>query len=298
MTVFYLFKAIFMPFITLIKLSYPTQLMKRTKTTIIERRRVKADLHNHFRTSSNMDGLFDPAVNTIFRNLGIYSLIGLINFEDQRYEKFIQQPGYERQDLGNSIYLPKLDILIVKGQEVPTQQGHLLVLGIEKGKKNHIPVGMSLKDTIKASRDLNGIIIADHPFYRDGIGPFLQKKPGYLSRVDAFETHNGEAALWIPGLTPKDANQKALEFYQRTSTSKLVGSLACSDGHSLYEIGSSYTDLTMPDYSLLKCSEDVSSSLKKAVKNATSSNRHTNDSRISTLCHIISLGLIKLGLLK
>jgi len=77
------------------------------------------------------------------------------------------------------------------------------------------------------------MIIADHPFFIDGIGQYLIKNPKILEDLDGFEVHNGEAAFPVPGFLR--ANQKALEFYQRAISGNFeVGGFSFSDGHSIY----------------------------------------------------------------
>lgn len=112
---------------------------------------VKADLHNHLRTRSRMSGLFNRTIDTARQKLGRGGVIGLVNFSDRRYENFSGERGYERQDMGNALYTPVQDILVVKGQEVPTQDGHLLVLGLEKDK--HLKENRTLHDSVKEAKD-------------------------------------------------------------------------------------------------------------------------------------------------
>ncbi len=163
--------------------------------------RIKADLHNHLRSGSYMpNGIFNKVIDKVERRLGAGGMIGLINLEDKRYEEFSQLKGYERQDFGNAVYIPEKDIVIVKGQEVQTSDGHLLVLGLMKDFR--IKAGRTLEDTIKEARDNNGILIANEPFGKDGIGPALRNKPSYINKLDAIEVHNGES----------NANKKAMNF--------------------------------------------------------------------------------------
>ena len=58
---------------------------------------VKADLHNHLRTRSDMHGLFNPAIDKTKKRLGAGGILGVVNFDDRRYEDFIEQRGYERE---------------------------------------------------------------------------------------------------------------------------------------------------------------------------------------------------------
>ena len=205
---------------------------------------VRADLHNHLRTSSYWRrGDFNRAVDVAQRRLGAGGITGLINFSDKRFETFAELPGYERTFVGesqNAIYVPQKDILIAKGQEIPTQQGHLLVLGLPKDV--HLKDWGDLENTMKEARKNGGSNVADHLFSRSGIGPHIQEKLELFEQLDAIEVFNGEADLWFPGLMPRNANPKALRFYQGYNPSG-VGALTTGDGHSFDEVGRCWTAL-------------------------------------------------------
>ena len=226
--------------------------------------KVKADLHNHLRTSSRYsEGDFNRAIDIALRKLGEGAVFGVVNFHDRRYEHFINLPGYERQNLGdnkNGIYVPEKDIYVVKGQEVPTQEGHLLVFGI--GERIHLKKGRKLEDTIKDAKDQNGIIIVDHPFNIAGLGPYLERNPRILEQVDAFEIHNGEASFGFPiGPIPYGANKRAQEFYERIKPDfPDLGAVSFTDGHSWYELGSSWTEIDRPKI------EDFVNSLRTSIR--------------------------------
>lgn len=250
---------------------------------------VKADLHNHLRTTSSFkDADFNKAIDKIRKRLGVGGVLGLINFADDRYEDLISRPGYERQNIGNAVYVPEKDVLIVKGQEIPTQQGHLLVLGIEQNK--HMISGRSLKDTLKEAKDNNGTIIADHPFYIDGIGGYLSEHPELMKDIDALEVINGEAHFGVPFTRiPFGANQKAIDFYRDIRTSQEhLGAIASSDGHSFYEIGRAYTHISRPD---IQNSIKLADSLRKSVREASYLTSQTNKLAgvIGAIDHVIDL---------
>ncbi len=260
-------------------------------------RTVRADLHSHLRTRSDMTGYFNPAIDIARKRLGEGGIFGLINFADARYEQFAQERGYERQDLGNALYVPEQDILVVKGQEVPTKQGHVLVLGLEKGK--HLAGDKELRDTIKEAKDNNGILIVDHPYSsHGGLGPFLMANPELIRQFDAWEVHNGEAALF------KGANDKAQKIFDEDKILKsLVGQLSSSDGHSTYELGKNWTALRMPiSYKLLKSSTDMQSTLRAAIRdtNYSPEGMKKHPAVFGALDHMIDLitviGLSKLGI--
>jgi len=223
--------------------------------------KIKADLHNHLRTSSNMEGLFNKVVDKIRERLGSGGIIAVANYNDKRYESFVNQKGYIRENLGNAIYIPEKEILIVKGQEIPTKDGDLLILGLKEN--THLKSGRILEDTCKEANDNGGIIIGVHFFYVAGVGPSLEENESLLKYFDGFEIHNGEAAIWIPGIAPAHANKKAQEFYEKIKNDYDTGAISCSDGHSLYEIGSSYIFLEKPN---IKNSEKLNKSLRKSIR--------------------------------
>jgi len=268
-------------------------------------RTIKADLHNHLRTSSNISELFNPTVDLIQKRLGVGGIIGLINFADHRYEDFTQEKGYKRNNFRNAIYVPEKDVLVVKGQEVPTAEGHLLVLGLEEEK--HLKAGRPVLDSIKeAEEEYGGIVIADHPFGRDGLGPFFvnehKKSSSQFYRLKGWEIYNGEAALW------SGANNKAKSAYELYNLgSYAIGELISSDGHSLAEIGRSYTSLKMPsNYSGLNKPEKVVEVLWNGLLTnwAEDLSGRKKGCRFRALCHIVALsphiamGVAKKGLSK
>jgi len=211
----------------------------------------KADLHNHLRTSVLIrEGDFDSVCDIVMKRLGPSGVMGLCNFGDDRYERFISLKGYEREYLdkekrGIKIVVPgstgvEYPIFIVKGQEIPAKQGHLLVLGLPTDV--HLKHGQTLEDTIKQVKDYNGIVIADHPFHIEGCGPYLKKNPEVLEQLDAIEIFNGEASL--PFLFKWFANHNAQRFYESVRLDfPNLGGLSSSDGHSFSEIGQSYNIL-------------------------------------------------------
>jgi len=252
---------------------------------------VKADLHNHLRTSSRyFGGDFDRVADTTSRKLGTGAVLGVVNFSDWRYEHLTDLRGYERQNLGdnkNGVYIPEKDIYIIKGQEVPTREGHLLVFGT--GARTHLKKGRELEDTIKEARDQNGIIVVDHPFHVAGLGKYLEKNPMLLKQVDAIEIHNGEASFGFPfGPIPSGANKKAQEFYARIKSDfPDLGAISSSDGHSMYELGSSWTEVERPD------KDDFINSLRDSIRKTNlSTQRKVKGSVFGAIDHIVDLALI------
>lgn len=242
--------------------------------------KVKADLHNHLRTSSNLQQRdFNLAIDTARQRLDENGIFALVNFADRRYEQFIGLPGYERIYLGDKkqgVYVPEKRVLVVKGEEIGTRQGHLLVLGL--GYKQHLKQGRSLEDTLKEAKEQRSICIADHAFSHNGIGSYLEANPELIRELDALEVHNGETL-------PK-ANKRALDFYlSQLLTKNYIGALASSDGHSFYELGRSWTRINFPEPS-----NQFIENLRRSILNAgegTDMRLHT--SYIGMIDHIADL---------
>ena len=76
--------------------------------------KIKADLHNHLRTSSILENSdFNNSVDIASEKLGKGACFGLINMHDRRYEKFADLKGYERVWIGDKkktrfIFLKKM----------------------------------------------------------------------------------------------------------------------------------------------------------------------------------------------
>lgn len=245
-----------------------------------------------------MEGLFNPSIDRAVKKLGDGGIFGLVNFSDRRYEDFAGQKGYERKNFGNAVYVPEKDILVVKGQEVPTTDGHLLVLGLKEDK--HLKEGRGILDSIKEAKDENALVIADHPFGKAGAGKFFVEENNrnhcHFGLLDGWEIHNSEAALWLPGITPRKANNSAhFVYWLYDLENKGVAAITSSDGHSVYELGISCTPLQMPsNYHEINSSEKVVSALRSGLKKngRISSLNKARNSRLGALAHIADLAVI------
>ena len=244
----------------------------------------KASLHEHLKTSSNLQQKdFNKAIDIAAARLGEYGIFAITNFEDKRYEHFTFLQGYDRYFIGenhNAIYVPDKKILVIKAQEVPTEQGHLLVLGLGHG--NHIKSNQTLEDTIKQTIDFNAIRIADHPFFKAGLGPYLQSHPELIGLFDAIETHNGEAIY---------GNKKAKKFYNSLKQDDYkLGALSSSDGHSFHELGKSWTEIDFPD---IDNSKEFIPTLRNSIKSTDlQTNQRNHISYLGIIEHLAKLTLI------
>ncbi len=225
---------------------------------------VNMDLHNHLATSDDMSGLLERLLHRVVKTRFTPSIIGVVDFnnfgEKSRFAQLVRQADGNAYNFGNSLYFPLEDVMLVKGQEVPTREGHLLVMGLEKD--SFIKPGMPLDYSLDEAKSLDAITIVDHPFSPDGgLGNIIAQNRGkYLNMFDAWEVYNSEAALF-PG-----ANRKALDYYNdRIENQYSVSALSGSDGHSIREIGRSYTGAMIQAYDSLRNGEDVRNMLRDAL---------------------------------
>jgi hypothetical protein len=80
--------------------------------------------------------------------------------------------------------------------------------------------------------------------------------PEFARYCDGLEIHNGEAVFPIPGKIPSKANEKAEVLYFNKRLWEFcqhpIEAISTSDGHSLYELGRSGTQIEMPNYFEMK----------------------------------------------
>lgn len=119
--------------------------------------------------------------------------------------------------------------------------------------------------------------------------------------MDALEIHNGEAAFSFFGLLSWRANKKAQVYFDYVSQPRrYLEAIASSDGHFLQELGTSWTEITMPfDYPLsLTSPEDVVENLRMGIMENRLKCLRTQrrDSKFRAFTHATSLvGIIALS---
>jgi len=261
------------------------------KRVLIIKMKIKADLHNHLSTTGHIPKDFNKIIDKAKERLGPNGIFGLADGEDNRYETFLKLKGYERHDINNAIYIPQKEILVLRGQEVFTKQGHILVLGLNRGM--NLKDMKNLEDTLKQAKDYGGVTISTHPCFLDGI---VAKNPDkYLKYfeqdlIDAFEVYNGESWLPLPGYTC--ANKNSQELYNSLKEKYNLGAISSSDGHSVHEIGLSYTWLEKPSYSN---AEKLRESLRKSIREHKDYSKDKQTNSLYALDHGFKVGLLKLG---
>lgn len=138
------------------------------------------------------------------------------------------------------------DFLILRGLEISTNMGHLLVYGVKDDSWNTWSKDNYL-DIFGVIRNVHlqgGICVPAHPFREwNSLGDAIFNVDGF----DAFETHNGSNSL--------DENQKAI----RAAYSLKLPSIGGSDCHRIEQVGSAVTEFLNP----IKTIDDMIREIKK-----------------------------------
>mgnify|MGYP001588878300 CR=1 FL=1 len=216
---------------------------------------IKVDLHNHFTTKSRVLDV-NRVADRVREALGPGGICALVNYADQRFEAFANRAGsYGGDRYGNAVHFPDRDVTITKGEEVPTLQGDVLVLGLEEGR--HLTPGRELDYTLCEGRSYGGVNIIPHPCFHSAAWNYLATQRNFecAEDIDAFEIHNGNVS--------KRLNGKVGELWLHYMGLSGCGGLASSDGHSFREVGSSYTEILGFNFQDAKTLND---GLRTAVK--------------------------------
>ena len=118
-------------------------------------------------------------------------------------------------------------LVVVRGIEVSTASGHVLVYGVDEA----IPRGLSIDETVRRAHELGGVAVAAHPKrFPSGIGLEAARSGPF----DGIETVNGG--------NPSRSNAKARRIAEVRALSQTGG----SDAHKPHEIGRSFTVFENP----------------------------------------------------
>ncbi|KAA0007660.1 MAG: PHP domain-containing protein [Thermoplasmata archaeon] len=147
-----------------------------------------------------------------------YSLDG--KEEPYKIAKFLKKAGYGGMAITDHDTIKGADIsiddfIVIPGEEIKTDGGHILAIGIKEEIKSRIA-----SDAIDEIHDKGGIAIIAHPFR------FSKPK---VEKIDAVEVINGRN---FP-----TQNKKARQYALRRRLPMTAG----SDAHFIWECGRAYT---------------------------------------------------------
>ncbi|MCD6591095.1 MAG: PHP domain-containing protein [Candidatus Aenigmarchaeota archaeon] len=118
-----------------------------------------------------------------------------------------------------------MDVKVVVGSEIKTKDGEVIGLNIKK----EIPKNLSLIETCKRIKKQDGFLIIPHPFdkMRKGVGDHVYEIMKYIDAVEVFNARTLFTKF----------NRDAYEFAYNNNLPSVAG----SDSHFSFEIGSAYT---------------------------------------------------------
>jgi hypothetical protein len=258
---------------------------------------IKADLHNHLGSNGKNPG-FDETIDLVYSRLGPNSAFGIADSDDFRYENFIDQKlgKYDREKIenGKAVYVSEKKVLVVKCQEMFTKDGHVLVIAFPPKK---IVKTKNTRDAIKLAKDYDGILSAVHPFYKEGIGKFLEENSELLELFSTWEVYNGSAEFSFPKILPRNSNKKSIDFYFNNllkNEQLNIGESSFTDGHDVKVIGTCYTELNL-DINSIK--EGLVRKLDNALREVKSEEQlHMKQNEKDAAIHAVKMALVKLKL--
>lgn len=145
-------------------------------------------------------------------------------------------------------------VLLIPGCEVSTTQGHITglfldgPLDLDALRRDGLPSGGAAVEEI---RRRGGVAVLAHPYQSPAACP-----EKFSFRPDAVEGANARAAFKAP-----DANEKAAALARSWGLPAVGG----SDAHSRHEVGSAYTRVEVPSFTLPLLREAVLSGRCAAV---------------------------------
>lgn len=167
----------------------------------------------------------DLHVHTTFSGDSITSVRDAIEWGKRRNLDGIAITDHNSTQASEVIPERESDLIVILGEEIDTQEGHLIALGIDE----KIPSGLQFSDTLQMIREAGGVAVAPHPFdlLRGGVGLTILR----ASIPDAIEVINSHSLFF--SLT------KNLGF--RTAKELNVACVGGSDSHVPETIGDSYS---------------------------------------------------------
>lgn len=121
----------------------------------------------------------------------------------------------------------KLGIELIVGEEIFTNKGEIIGLGLTK----KIEPDLSPKETIKQIKEQNGLVYIPHPYDEKRYKTVLVEEEikNNKNDIDFIEVHNGRNIS-------KEYDKKQNEIAEKYNLTKIIG----SDAHTFFELGRNY----------------------------------------------------------
>ncbi|MGQ9722715.1 MAG: PHP-associated domain-containing protein [Candidatus Jordarchaeum sp.] len=127
----------------------------------------------------------------------------------------------------------KKDFLVIPSLEIKTKEGDILALGVLE-EVNIIGKAMTAGEAVEKMRERCAVLIAPHPYSREGVGEALVEK----LKFDALEVFNSRML--------SRHNKKAKELAFKLG----LPMIACSDAHIVDDVGNGITGININELSI------------------------------------------------
>lgn len=227
----------------------------------------KLSLHSHtsnfvhfILTKPNKKEYLENLLKILFRKKGNL-VLGISNFnDDDRYKKLLETAEKlkkykfeeNNKDFFFSIEKDNKKIYFIKTDEIKTDKGHILIIGL-KGKIKK----RKLEEILKTAHKQNCIIIANHPLHKFNIPHFFVGKIS-LAKEDLEKNKKYFDALELNSYFPEDWKN-----IKRFANKNKISLVSDSDAHFLDEIFISFYEVKNLNF---KNPTSFKKSLKKALR--------------------------------
>lgn len=194
---------------------------------------LKIDLHTH--TFFSGDGVSSPEENIAAARRKGLDGFAITDHNTSDAVTYLLERGLMRED-----GTPVDGLLVIPGQEVTTDEGHLLCIGATLPDLK----GRPAREVCEIIHERGGLAIPPHPYdlFRAGIrAPVLETLP-----IDALEVFNAATTL-------RRYNKFAFEYAQRRN----LPMTAASDAHHCEALGTAYTILNTEDFTVRGVLEQI-----------------------------------------
>ncbi|MFH1445509.1 MAG: PHP domain-containing protein [Nanoarchaeota archaeon] len=169
-------------------------------------RKLVMDLHIHTHHSSDSNTHPNKIIKRA-KEMGV-NVLGITDHDTVEGAKEVKKMAPE-------------DIIVLLGQEIRTNDGEIIIYGLEET----LPNKKDLIETCKLAKEKGGFIVTPHPFdkLRHGAGERLEEIIPYIDAIEVFNSH----------VRFDKFNEKAKFFAEKNKIPMVVG----SDSHHHKEIG-------------------------------------------------------------
>ncbi len=220
---------------------------------------VKFDIENHLSSRREVPDL-DQVVDYLRRIPGP-KVLGVVDWKDGRFNRLINSKPELSEPLdGNAFYVGGADTILFRGEEIETDLGHMLALGLDKSY--NFPKVSKMERFGEICDERNFVaIVGDCPDYGKIREQFyLHRNKDLWGKFDGVKT-------WASEVDPRDLKKysRARSFFNTLSAEfsrDRKGQIVTTDGHRM-NMFRSYNEVDL-DWEKFR-ERDVVKNLKKSI---------------------------------